>query len=129
MHGYRISPNVEHCRRATRHRRWQSTPPPSCFSVVLPASWLGSSRRGTGGDLKRLGGRHGSQNYSLTRMDAGVNNSEIVSERAKSKGQPTETTRWSDDGIDGGSDIELASNGAAPDGIQMWKDFRVECTK
>ncbi|KAJ5216562.1 uncharacterized protein N7498_002969 [Penicillium cinerascens] len=77
------------------------------FSVVLPASWLGSSRRATAGSSKR---------------------SENISERTNNKDQTTETTRWSDDGIDGRSDTELASNGAAPDGIQTWKDFRFEST-
>ena len=98
------------------------------FSAVLPASWLGSSRRGTGQNSKWLGDKQRSQNYSLTRMDAGVSNSKIVSERAKSKGLSTQTTRWSEDGIDGRSETELASNGAVPDGIQMWKDFRIEST-
>lgn len=100
------------------------------FSMVFPARWLASSRRGTTGASKGFSGRQRStQNYSLTRMDVGTNNSEIASERTKNKGQTSQITRWSDDGIDGRSDTELASNAAAPDGIRMWKDFRVESTK
>lgn len=95
------------------------------FSAITPRRWLGSSERGTGPSYD-IGLRKGfSKNYPLTRMDQGINKSEVTSHELKGSRQVI-TPRWSDDGVDGRSDTELTSNGAPPDGIHMWKDFRVD---
>ncbi|KAJ5963706.1 uncharacterized protein N7479_003582 [Penicillium vulpinum] len=97
------------------------------FSNVLPRSWLGSSAYGTGTPSGELSGKKPSaRGYSLTRMDAGANRSEITSESPKAAASNPQT-RWSDD--DGQSDTELTVNAMPPDGIQMWKDFRVDSTR
>ncbi|KAJ5291235.1 hypothetical protein N7478_000486 [Penicillium angulare] len=97
------------------------------FSAITPSRWLGSSDRGTGPSYD-FGLRKGSsKNYPLTRMDQGVNKIEVTSHQSKGSRQVT-TPRWSDDGVDGRSDTGLTLNGAPPDGIHMWQDFRVDET-
>jgi hypothetical protein len=96
------------------------------FSAVIPGSWLGSSGRGTATHTGELSAKKRSvQEYSLTRMNMGANKSEITSHTRSQRSQNlTVQPRWSDD--DGHSDTELATNGVLPDGIQIWKNFRVD---
>lgn len=97
------------------------------FSAITPSRWLGSSDRGTGPSYD-FGLRKGSsKNYPLTRMDQGINKIEVTSHQSKGSRHVT-TPRWSDDGVDGRSDTGLTSNGAPPDGIHMWQEFRVDET-
>lgn len=94
------------------------------FTAVVPGSWLASFSRDTGTPSGVLSGKKQSgQEYSLTRMDGGANKSEITSKTTKSP-RPNVHSRWSED--EGQSDTELAGHGMPPDGIQMWKDFRVD---
>ncbi|KAJ5898350.1 hypothetical protein N7504_008638 [Penicillium tannophilum] len=96
------------------------------FSAIIPGSWLGSSNHESGWSNRQTPGRKSlSNHFTLTRMDIGVNNSQVTSGHAKHSSSVKET-RWSDDGVDGQSDTDLASNGAPPGGIHMSKDFRVE---
>ncbi|KAJ5502343.1 hypothetical protein N7463_005217 [Penicillium fimorum] len=97
------------------------------FSEVLPKGWLGSSSRGTGTPSGELSANKRSvQEYSLTCMNAGANQSKITSDTPKAATHNIQT-RWSDD--DGQSDTELTVNAMPPDGIQIWKDFRVDSTR
>ena len=99
----------------------------SVFSAVLPGSWLGSSARGTGTPSgEPCAKKRSALEYSLTRMDAGTNRSEITADSHKPANQNFQT-RWIDD--DEQSDTELATNAMPPDGIQIWKDFRVYSTR
>lgn len=96
------------------------------FSTMFPGSWIGSSNHESGWSNRQTPGRKTfSSHFALTRMDLGVNNSEVTSGHTKHSFTAKET-RWSDDGLDGQSDTDLASNGAPPGGIHMSKDFRVE---
>ncbi|KAF9241048.1 hypothetical protein CBS147339_4328 [Penicillium roqueforti] len=99
----------------------------SVFSAVLPGSWLGSSARRTGTPSGEPSAKKRSaQEYSLTRMDAGTNRSEVTADSHKHANHNSQT-RWSDD--DEQSDTELAANAMPPDGIQIWKAFRVDSTR
>ncbi|KAJ5653790.1 hypothetical protein N7490_000793 [Penicillium lividum] len=96
------------------------------FSSMLPGNWLGSSSDGMGAPSGEINSKKRSkQNYSLTRMDVGANRSVITSHNTNSPNR--NHTRWSDD--DGQSDTELAANGMPPDGIQIWKVFRVDSNR
>lgn len=96
------------------------------LSAVIPGSWIESSNYESGWSNRQTPGRKSlSNHFTLTRMDIGVNNSQVTSGHAKHSSSVKET-RWSDDGVDGQSDTDLASNGAPPGGIHMSKDFRVE---
>jgi hypothetical protein len=100
------------------------------FSAVIPGSWIGSSNYGSGwSNRQTLGRKSFSNHFAMTRMDLGVNNSEVTSGHTKHSSS-VKGTRWSDDG-DGRSDTDLASNGAPPGGIHihMSKDFRVVSEK
>ena len=57
------------------------------------------------------------QNYALTRMDIGVNKSEVVSGKIGHGAGLHEDWR---------SDTVLMSNAAVPDAIQTSRDFRVD---
>ncbi|KAJ5745834.1 hypothetical protein N7520_011016 [Penicillium odoratum] len=95
------------------------------FSSLLSGNWLGSSSGGMGTPSGEINGvKRSTQNYSLTRVDVGANRSVITSHNTNSPN--LNNTRWSDDGQ---SDTELAANGMPPDGIQMWKEFRVDSNR
>ncbi|KAJ5711332.1 hypothetical protein N7488_005488 [Penicillium malachiteum] len=98
------------------------------FSSILPGSWIGSSHRRTDSQGQSYEFSGAKKNYAITRMDQGSNTSEITSQRMKTSVQISQT-RWSDDGMDGRSDIELTSNVAPPGGIQISKDFRVDSSE
>lgn len=86
------------------------------FTHILPDGWLGASERKSypSKGVEERNGRHA--DFALTRMDLGVNQSEIVSGRAGAGAGVSD---------DGRSDKELVGNGALPDGILMWRDYRI----
>ncbi|KAL4793036.1 hypothetical protein BDV19DRAFT_367248 [Aspergillus venezuelensis] len=90
------------------------------FATILPHGWMGSSRRRGTGSEGRYQSSGNQQKYSLTRMDKGVNKSDISSPRVKPVGN--QTSSYTDDDR---SETGLAVNGALPSGIQVSKDFRV----
>ncbi|KAJ6103039.1 hypothetical protein N7486_005466 [Penicillium sp. IBT 16267x] len=96
------------------------------FSAIFPGSWIGSSNDESGWSKRHTPRRKSLPNqFAMTRMDVGVNDSQVTSGHSK-HGSTAKETRWSDDGLDGQSDTDLATNGAPPGGIHMSKEFRVE---
>ncbi|KAJ5787104.1 hypothetical protein N7457_002094 [Penicillium paradoxum] len=97
------------------------------FSAVVPGSWLASFSRGTATVSGDMGSKNRlEQNYCLTRMNVRANKSAGKLESTKSPRYNVQS-KWSDD--DGQSDTELAVHGMPPDGIHMWKGFRVDSAR
>ncbi|KAL4937822.1 hypothetical protein BDV06DRAFT_202191 [Aspergillus oleicola] len=90
------------------------------FATILPRSWMGSSRRKVTSSEGRYQSRDHQQKYSLTRMDQGINKSDISS--PKIKPFANQTSWYSDDDR---SEINLAMNGAMPGRIRVARDLQV----